>query len=92
MTMNELALHCPHCGHANDDPFEIFDSGKLEWTRCFICEKSFHFFIADCEKPGCGREAAFVWAALPSAHAIAALQCPACQHLYSCPDIQGDRQ
>lgn len=79
MSTTEFALRCPHCGKDNDDPLEIFEEGKLDWTRCFHCEQAFHFFIGSCEQRGCFTDTSFTWKEQPSPSDVAALVCSACR-------------
>jgi hypothetical protein len=71
-----FAVHCPHCRHGNEDPFEVMALGDLDWTRCASCGRKFFYLIADCQ--ACEGESVFTWAAPPEPPWTALLRCSHC--------------
>lgn len=78
--MSNFTVACPHCGAANEDPFEVFKRGAVDWHCCVACSKRFHYLLADCE--ACGEESAFTWPVEPIGITLADLNCASCGARY----------
>ncbi len=78
--MAEFALICPHCNASNDDPFEVFEQGKFDWTSCVGCNKPIHYFIGECAV--CEAETPFTWAVEPVGTTPSDLKCGKCGSRY----------
>lgn len=78
--MTEFALTCPHCGSANDDPFEVFTRGTVDWNSCLDCDRRFYYFIGDCNT--CEAETPFTWPVEPVGITSSDLKCGNCGSRY----------
>jgi transcription elongation factor Elf1 len=77
--MNET-IDCPRCGHAHEDPFEVFDAHVITALRCQHCGETFHFLIMECWH--CAGEGFHSWAHCPNPSVIDELTCESCGRLY----------
>jgi transcription elongation factor Elf1 len=78
-----LVLHCPHCRHLQEDPFEVLvPNDEIDWMKCEACEKPFFFAILEC--PRCAGESAYSWLLEPPPQTLAMLTCRTCHSTYSC--------
>ena len=75
-----IELHCPHCQHAHDDPWEVLDVDKIDQMKCEGCHRAFHFALMECQR--CAEETAHSWAHAPAPEALRLLTCPDCGATY----------
>jgi len=75
--MPALKIPCPHCDHASEDEFEVFDADAIDAMRCEHCSRQFWFSIMECHR--CVHEQVFTWAHQPPSEALTMLTCEACQ-------------
>jgi uncharacterized Zn finger protein len=71
-----LTLQCPHCGHADDDVFELIDANRFDAMRCSSCGQVFHFVVIACD--GCGTERVLRWTQRPELWYLQKLACQRC--------------
>ena len=78
--MTDFAITCPHCAAVNDDPFEVFTRGTVDWHSCINCEQRFYYLIGDCD--ACETETPFSWPIEPVGITPSDLKCSKCGSRY----------
>ena len=75
-----LQLRCAHCGHREDDPFELLDGGCIQAVVCGSCGLTFHLAVMECL--ACGEEWQFGWRRPPTRLEFEQLTCGRCSTRY----------
>jgi transcription elongation factor Elf1 len=76
-----LQVECPHCGQAEDDALEVFDTDRLQGMQCAGCGQPFHFAVMECR--ACGDECLFSWTRTPPPERFDHLICQTCARSYT---------
>lgn len=78
--VSDFAITCPHCGAANDDPFEVLTRGAADWHSCIDCKQRFYYLIGECDT--CEAESTFSWPEEPVGITLSDLKCSECGSQY----------
>jgi hypothetical protein len=79
-----MEIRCPHCGHAEQDLFELIEVNELhDDFLCTRCRQPFAAFIKNCIR--CDFEQPMTWGADAVPDAVDALPCAQCGHISTPP-------
>ncbi len=81
LTYMPLAVVCPHCGHSDEDDYELITDGCVHDMRCGDgCGARFQMAVMECKR--CAEESVFSWKSAPSTELLARLACLNCGQAY----------
>jgi hypothetical protein len=75
-----MEIRCLHCGHAEQDPFELIEVNELhDDFLCTRCRQPFAVFVKNCIR--CDFDQPMTWRADSVPDAVHALPCAQCGHV-----------